>query len=191
MNDEQGFEAFVRRRGRDLWRSAWLLTGDGGRAEDLVQTALAKTYPRYDGNDRSFEAFVRTTIYRTFVSWWRRRWTGEVPTEYLPEQGSGAQTSAVDVHGGLRIDVLRALAELPRTQRAVVVLRYFEDRPIAEVAELLGLAQGTVKSYSHRALEQLRGSVYLSQGLDVPGRETSLSPARTSVLAPAVEELKS
>ncbi|MBK7820177.1 MAG: SigE family RNA polymerase sigma factor [Tessaracoccus sp.] len=164
MNDEQGFEAFVRRRGRDLWRSAWLLTGDGGRAEDLVQTALAKTYPRYDGNDRSFEAYVRTTIYRTFVSWWRRRWTGEVPSERMPEPGpDGGSAPAVDLNEGLRIDVLRALAELPRAQRAVLVLRYFEDLPIAEVAELLGLAQGTVKAYSHRALEQLRGSVHLEE----------------------------
>ncbi|HMS37222.1 MAG TPA: sigma factor, partial [Arachnia sp.] len=121
MNDEGAFEAFVRRRGRDLWRSAWLLTGDGGRAEDLVQTALAKTYPRYDGNDRSFEAYVRTTIYRTFVSWWRRRWTGEVPSEHAADVGAVGE-----VDGGLRIDVLRALADLPRTHRAVLVLRYFE-----------------------------------------------------------------
>lgn len=143
MNDEGGFEAFVRRRGRDLWRSAWLLTGDGGRAEDLVQTALAKTYPRYDGNDRSFEAYVRTTIYRTFVSWWRRRWTGEVPSEHAADVGT-----AGEVDGGLRIDVLRAL-------------------------------------------EQLRGSVHLSPGLEAPGRESSLASARASVSAPATEELKS
>lgn len=158
MNDEAGFEAFVRRRGRDLWRSAWLLTGDGGRAEDLVQTALTKTFPRYDGNDRSFEAYVRTTIYRTFVSWWRRRWTGEVPS--VLDGSSSPHLSPVD---GVRVDVLRALAELPRTQRAVLVLRYFEDKPVAEVAEMLGLAQGTVKAYSHRALQQLRGSVHLEE----------------------------
>ena len=71
------------------------------------------------------------------------------------------------------------------------MLRYFEDRPIAEVAELLGLAQGTVKAYSHRALEQLRGSVHLSPGLEAPGRESSLASARASVSAPATEELKS
>ena len=185
MNDEGGFEAFVRRRGRDLWRSAWLLTGDGGRAEDLVQTALAKTYPRYDGNDRSFEAYVRTTIYRTFVSWWRRRWTGEVPSEHAADVGAVGE-----VDGGLRIDVLRALADLPRTHRAVLVLRYFEDRPIAEVAELLGLAQGTVKAYSHRALEQLRGSVHLSPGLEAPDRKSPLLSTRASALAPVAEELK-
>lgn len=156
--DEMGFEAFVRRRGRDLWRVAWLLTGDTQRAEDLVQTALAKTYPRYDGDDAGFEGYVRTTIYRTFVSWWRRKWTGELPSEQLPEAGA-----VDDPHRGLRIDVLRALAELPRTQRAVLVLRYFEDRSIPEVAQLLGLAQGTVKAYSHRALERLRGSIHLEE----------------------------
>ncbi|MDF1487480.1 SigE family RNA polymerase sigma factor [Tessaracoccus caeni] len=158
MLDEAGFEAFVRRRGRDLWRSAWLLTGDGERAEDLVQTALTKTFPRYDGNDRTFEAYVRTTIYRTFVSWWRRRWTGEVPSTL-----DGATAPSLDAVDGLRVDVLRALAELPRTQRAVLVLRYFEDKSVAEAAETLGLAQGTVKAYSHRALQQLRGSVHLEE----------------------------
>ena len=158
MNDEGAFEAFVRRRGRDLWRSAWLLTGDGGRAEDLVQTALAKTYPRYDGNDRSFEAYVRTTIYRTFVSWWRRRWTGEVPSEHAADVGT-----AGEVDGGLRIDVLRALAELPRTQRAVLVLRYFEDRPTREVAELLRIPEGTVTSHVSRGLAALRVSPHLTQ----------------------------
>ena len=158
MNDEGGFEAFVRRRGRDLWRSAWLLTGDGGRAEDLVQTALTKTYPRYDGNDRSFEAYVRTTIYRTFVSWWRRRWTGEVPS--VLDGSSSPHLSPVD---GVRVDVLRALAELPRTQRAVLVLRYFEDCTVAEVAERLGMSEGTVKSHSFRAREALRNSVHVKE----------------------------
>ncbi|HMS38232.1 MAG TPA: sigma factor-like helix-turn-helix DNA-binding protein, partial [Arachnia sp.] len=67
---------------------------------------------------------------------------------------------------------------------------YFEDRPIAEVAELLGLAQGTVKAYSHRALEQLRGSVHLSPGLEAPDRKSPLLSTRASALAPVAEELK-
>lgn len=153
-----GFEDFVERRGQALWRAAWLLTGDAHKAEDLVQTALTKTYTRYTDDDPTFESYVRTTIYRTFVSSWRRRWNGEVPTESLPEPGNDDE--ALDVR---RVDVLRALGTLPRMQRAVLVLRYFEDRPITEVAELLGLAQGTVKAYSHRALEALRGSVHLEE----------------------------
>lgn len=150
-----GFEAFVERRGQALWRAAWLLTGDSHKAEDLVQTALTKTYTRYTDDDVRFEAYVRTTIYRTYVSWWRRRWNGEVPTEALPEHGE------VDMASGVRIDVLRALATLPRTQRAVLLLRYVDDHSIADVARMLGLAEGTVKAYSHRALEALRGSVHL------------------------------
>lgn len=150
-----GFEAFVERRGQALWRAAWLLTGDAQKAEDLVQTALTKTHTRYRDDDPTFEAYVRTTIYRSFVSSWRRRWNSEVPTETLPER------DAADENGAVRVDVLRALGGLPRLQRAVLVLRYFEDRSIPEVAQLLGIAQGTVKAYSHHALEALRGSVHL------------------------------
>lgn len=157
---DPGFEAFVERRGQALWRAAWLLTGDAHKAEDLVQTALTKTYTRYTDDEATFESYVRTTIYRTFVSAWRRRWNGEVPTETLPEDGVD---DSLDVR---RVDVLRALGTLPKMQRAVLVLRYFEDRPIAEVAELLGLAQGTVKAYSHHALEALRGSVHLEESHD-------------------------
>ncbi|HJE52176.1 MAG TPA: hypothetical protein K8V15_09440 [Tessaracoccus flavescens] len=69
-----GFEAYVRTRAYVLWRAAWLLTGDKGHAEDLVQAALAKTWNRYDSfaNDHQFEAYVRSTIYRTYISWWRK-----------------------------------------------------------------------------------------------------------------------
>lgn len=150
-----GFAEFVERRGQSLWRAAWLLTGDAHKAEDLVQTALTKTYTQYSGDDVVFEAYVRTTIYRTFVSWWRRRWNGEVPSEVVPE------LATADATDGIRIDVLRALATLPRKERAVLVLRYFEDKPIHEVAELLGMAEGTVKAYSHRALAKLRDSNHL------------------------------
>ncbi|MCC2594562.1 SigE family RNA polymerase sigma factor [Tessaracoccus sp. OS52] len=153
-----GFEAFVERRGKALWRAAWLLTGDAQKAEDLVQTALTRTYTRYADDDATFEAYVRTTIYRTFVSSWRRRWNGEVPTETLPER------NAPDDNSALRVDVLRALGGLPKAQRAVLVLRYFEDKSIPEVAELLGLAPGTVKAYSHHALAALRGSIHLVEG---------------------------
>lgn len=152
-----GFETFVDERGRRLWRAAWLLTGDRQKAEDLVQTALGKCYPRYDGDDPAFEAYVRTAIHRTYCTWWRRKWRGESPTESLPE------TTAPDDDHARSIDLARALAKLPRSQRSVLVLRYFDDLPVAEVAALLGLAEGTVKAYTHHAIAALRASKELAE----------------------------
>ena len=111
--EDARFEAFVRERGPDLWRAAWLLTGDRHRAEDLVQAALTKTYPRYRGNNRVFESYVRTTIYRTYCTWWNRKWRGEVPAAETPETpGLGLPQAE------LSIDLARALSELPRKHRA-------------------------------------------------------------------------
>lgn len=154
-----GFDDFLRERSSRLWRAAWLLTGDAQHAEDLVQTALVKTYGKYASmnDDDHYEAYVRKTIYRTFCSWWRRRsWNSEFAVAE-PREESASHTSESE----LSVDVARALAELPRMQRSVVVLRYFEDRSVAEVADLLGISQGTVKSYAHRACESLRGSLHL------------------------------
>jgi RNA polymerase sigma-70 factor (sigma-E family) len=147
------FDAFVAARGRRLWRAAWLLTGDHHRAEDLVQTSLAKAYPHFSrlADDEAFEAYLRTTMYHIYLSWWRRRWTGEVPTEVL-----GGTTAEPDV--ALRHDLVRALAELPRQQRAVVVLTYFDDLSHPRAAEVLGISVGTVKSTLARALAKLRVS---------------------------------
>lgn len=160
-----GFDEFVEDRGGALWWAAWLLTGDAHHAEDLVQTALTKTYGRYVSfeNDRHFESYVRTTIYRTFVSWWRRRaWKSEVPTENQPESGASGEAGDPE----LRQDLLRALATLPRMQRAVLVLRFFEDKPTKEVAEMLGIPVGTVTSHSSRGLKALRLSHHLNDTED-------------------------
>lgn len=157
--DSRGIEGFLTDRGSGLLRAAWLLTGDGHLAEDLLQTALAKTLGKYDAlaNDHKFEAYLRTTIYRTFVSWWRRKnWRSETATDRVPEQVDN------DVATALRLDVLRALDTLPRMQRAVLSLRYLEDRPIAEVATILGIGEGTVKKYAHRGCATLQGSVHLA-----------------------------
>lgn len=155
---EASFDDFVRERGRALWRAAWLLTGDAHRAEDLVQTALARTYPRFAAVSASgsFEAYVRRTLYTAFVSWRGRRWCGEVPVDGVGEAVAGEQADA-DGH----LVVARALAALPRAQRAVVVLRYFEDRTEADTAALLGVSVGTVKSHHARALRALRVSPHL------------------------------
>lgn len=153
-----GFDRFVADRGGALWSAAWLLTGDRHHAEDLVQTALSKTYRRYDdiADDRRFEAYVRTAMYRTFVSWWRRlQWRSEIPSSAPPEPAT-APGPPQDT------DLYRALAALPRLQRACIVLRYVEDRPTKDVAELLGIPAGTVTSHVSRGLAALRVSPHLT-----------------------------
>ena len=154
------FDEFVAARGSALWRTAWLLTGDRHRAEDLLQTALGKAWPHWRRVSRSgsFEAYVRKTMFTTYVAWYRRRWNAEVPTEHLPEQ------SGVDVAEGVAYqrDIAAALAQLPRGQRAVTVLRYFEDLSEAQTAEVLGCSVGTVKSQTSRALAALRSSPALT-----------------------------
>lgn len=156
------FEEYVAARGRALWRSAWLLTGDRHRAEDLVQTALMKCWRRWDriADAQAVDAYVRRTMATTYTDWWRRRWTGEVPTGELPEQTAGTPDP------GLRQDVVDALARLPRGQRVVVVLRYFDDLTEAQTAEALGISVGTVKSQASRALRTLRESGLLEESDD-------------------------
>jgi RNA polymerase sigma-70 factor (sigma-E family) len=155
------FDDYVAARGADLLRTAWLLTGDHQRAEDLVQTALGKTWPHWERITRegsgSYDAYVRRVMMTTYIAWWRRRWNAEYPTEVLPEPAP-AEPDVSD----LRRDLLAALARLPRGQRAVVVLRYFEDLPESRVAEVLGCSIGTVKTQSARAMAALRRSPALA-----------------------------
>lgn len=155
----QGIETFIAQRGGDLLRAAWALTGDSHHAEDLLQTALAKSLGAYDklANDHKFEAYLRTTMYRTYISWWRRlSWRSEFPSDTVDDD-----TPTPDGTAELRLDLLRALVTLPRMQRAVVTMRYVEDRPIAEVAEALGISEGAVKKYAHRGCAALRESAHL------------------------------
>jgi RNA polymerase sigma-70 factor (sigma-E family) len=154
LTHRQAFEALVESRYRALTRSAYLLTGDWSLAEDLVQTALAKTWFRW-GSLRDVgagEAYVRSVMVHVYTHWWRRRWRGEVPTSELPESSGGDDYAALDERDRLR----RALATLPRKQRAMIVLRFFEDMTESQVADVLGCSLGTVKSGSARALARLR-----------------------------------
>ena len=156
-----GFASFVAARGDALWRSAWLLTGDHQLAEDLVQTALAKSWRAWSriGPD-GFEAYVRRVLFTTYAAWWRRKWRGERPTADLPESATTGDTVAAEA----RNDLVAALTGLPRGQRAVVVLRYFEDLTEAQTAELLGISTGTVKSQTSKALAKLRIDPSLTEG---------------------------
>jgi len=146
---EATFDDFVLARSRALLRTAYLLTHDHALAEDLLQTSLTKAWfawRRIDGNP---EPYVRRILVNTYASWWRRKWNGEHPTEELPER-------ATDESGSEPTDLWRAMERLPRRQRAVVVLRYFEDLTEAQTADLLGCSVGTVKSQCSKALAKLR-----------------------------------
>jgi len=151
----EDFQAFVERQWAPLMRTAYLLTGDRGHAEDLVQAALEKTHRRWDRVARmeSPAAYVRRTMVNTAVSWRRRRRVSEVPL--LPGDGPHAD----DPYGRIdqRQQVLAVLRELPPKMRAVLVLRYFEDLSEADTADALGCSIGTVKSQTSRGLERLRG----------------------------------
>jgi RNA polymerase sigma-70 factor (sigma-E family) len=157
------FEEYVSARGTALLRTAWLLTGDHQRAEDLVQTALGKTWPRWsqiaESGRGAYDAYVRKVMMTTYISWWRRRWGSEYPTAQVPEGcDDGAEATVVE-----RRDLLQALAGLPRGQRAVVVMRYFEDLTEVQTAAILGCSVGTVKSQNARALNALRNSPSLAR----------------------------
>ena len=150
--DDDAFAELVHASWPSLYRTAHLLLGDRAEAEDLVQTALAKTYASW-ASVRSVEAapaFARTVLHNTAASWFRRRsWRNERPTEVLPEVAHHPDPSD-------RPAVLAALRGLPRRQRAVVVLRYYEDLSVADTARALGCSEGTVKSQTFDALQRLR-----------------------------------
>jgi len=140
-----------------LYRTAYLMLGDRAEAEDLVQTALAKTYASW-GRVREIGAapgYARTTMVNTAASWFRRKgWRKEHPTEVLPEPGGAASPEQVDpTH---RPALMAALATLPPGQRAVVVLRYYDDLTVRDTATALGISEGTVKSQTSDALTRLR-----------------------------------
>lgn len=153
------FEEFVGARGQALQRTAYLLTGDWGQAEDLLQTALARVYPRWDSiAGDSPEPYVRTTMVRTWSSWWRRKWRGERPTGDLPDVATTDEYAGTDDRTALD----QALRHLPARQRAVVVLRFHEDMTEAQVAQTLAISVGTVKSQTAKAMERLRRDAALS-----------------------------
>jgi RNA polymerase sigma-70 factor (sigma-E family) len=150
------FDALVRTRSAALLRTAYLMTGDWAKAEDLLQTAFAKTYVRWDAlrDVGAGEAYVRRVLATTYAKWWRRRsYHAEVLTGATHEVELADHADAAL----LRQTVAGALAALPPALRVVVVLRFFDDLSEAQVADLLGIPLGTVKSRTSRALAALRG----------------------------------
>ncbi|RJS45599.1 SigE family RNA polymerase sigma factor [Nocardioides cavernaquae] len=150
VTDSIGFDEFVTLRSSALLRTAFLLTHDHALAEDLLQTALTKAWfawRRIDGNP---EPYVRKILVNSYASAWRRKWHGEQPTEFLPEHASAP------ADGEAAQDLWTAMERLPRRQRAVVVLRYFEDLTEAQTATVLDCSVGTVKSQTSKAFAKLR-----------------------------------
>jgi RNA polymerase sigma-70 factor (sigma-E family) len=154
------FGGFVVSRQARLQRMAWLLTGDHQLAEDIVQDALAKLWRNWSrvAAADDIDAYVRRTVVNTYISAWRRRWHGERPVEELPDV---ARQDAPDI--AAQLVVAQALSRLNRRQRSVVVLRFFEDLSIEEVARALGWPVGTVKSTTSKALEALRTDAHLNE----------------------------
>jgi RNA polymerase sigma-70 factor (sigma-E family) len=152
--DDCDFRDYVRARSRALLRTAYLLTGNRADAEDLVQSALAKTYLAWDRiEDRAaLDGYVRRAMVNTHISWWRRRRVEEFPTDDIPDQAVADHPVGSDMQESLR----RAVSRLPQRMRDAVMLRYYEDMSEAEVAAVLGVSLGTVKSTVSRAVAKLR-----------------------------------
>ena len=152
---DEEFARYVRARQHRLLRAAFLVCGDIPLAEDLLQGALAKLATRWERlRNENPDAYVRRILYRDAVSSWRR--TRRESLSLFPELEFEGSEPDRTTRAGERVDLLRALGELTPKQRAVVVLRYFEDRTEADTAEALGVSVGTVKSQTHAALAKLR-----------------------------------
>lgn len=151
MANGEDFTRWARAAQPQLLRAAYLMSGDHHRAEDLVQEALTKVAARWRRlRDGSPEAYARTVIYHDHISWWRtRRHEVLIAQQMEPTAAEVAEPER-------RVVLLRALLALPPRQRAVVVLRYFEDLTEQETARVLGVTAGTVKSQAHTALRRLR-----------------------------------
>ncbi|NUP01187.1 MAG: SigE family RNA polymerase sigma factor [Nonomuraea sp.] len=157
---EEEFREYVMARGPALLRAARQLTGHPLDAEDLLQSALAKTYLAWDKiEDRgALDGYVRRAMVNINISQWRRRKLEEYPSDELPEVATVDPVSCGEVHELLE----QALDELPERMRAAIVLRYYEDMTEPEIARTLGISVGTVKSTVSRAMAKLRGALGIS-----------------------------
>lgn len=154
MSQDQAFTGWAQEHSPALLRRATLLCGDRHQAEDLVQETLVRMYlhwRRIDLDDNPV-GYAQTTLFRLFLATRRRHSSHERPTENPPEQ-PGAEPDAAG-----HLDLLAALQTLPPRQRCVVVARYLDDRPVAEVAVTMRRTESWVRVTAHRALQTLRDS---------------------------------
>ncbi|MEO3762803.1 SigE family RNA polymerase sigma factor [Streptomyces sp. B8F3] len=159
------FTAYVAERRASLYATAYHLTGDRFEAEDLLQSALFSTYRAWDriSDKAAVGGYLRRTMTNLHISAWRRRKLAEYPTEELPEApGESDAMRGTE----LRTVLWQALARLPEMQRTMLVLRYYEGRTDPEIADVLGISVGTVKSSIWRSLRRLRDDEALSFGRD-------------------------
>ena len=173
---DREFREFVTGRSPALLRTAYLLGGDWATAEDLLQVALTKTYLAWLrlGTIEAIEPYARRVLVNTATSWWRRRWHGERPTDVLPDMPA---SDGLDER--LERDRLwRHVVTLPARQRAVLVLRFYEDQSEAETARLLGVSVGTVKSQCARALATLRARL-AAEGIEPAASLPAAAPLST------------
>ncbi|MGW3627752.1 SigE family RNA polymerase sigma factor [Streptomyces sp. NPDC000880] len=157
------FSSYVRARGPVLLRTARSLTANPSDAEDLLQTALAKTYVAWERieDHRALDGYVRRALLNTRTSQWRKRKVDEFACDELPEPEMVPAPDPAEQQV-LHDAMWRAVMKLPDRQRAMVVLRYYEDLSEAQTAEVLGVSVGTVKSAVSRALGKLREDPELS-----------------------------
>ncbi|MFJ9032235.1 SigE family RNA polymerase sigma factor [Streptomyces sp. NPDC102274] len=162
---EAAFTAYVQERRASLYATAYHLTGDRFEAEDLLQSALFSTYRAWDriSDKAAVGGYLRRTMTNLHISAWRRRKLNEYPTEELPETAGDS-----DAMRGteLRAVLWQALSRLPELQRTMLVLRYYEGRTDPEIADILDISVGTVKSSIWRSLRRLREDEVLSFGRD-------------------------
>ena len=160
------FTSYVRARGPVLLRTARSLTANPSDAEDLLQTALAKTYLAWEriADHRALDGYVRRALLNTRTSQWRKRRLDEFAVDELPEPAPVPGPDPAEQQA-VRDAMWRAVCKLPDRQRAMVVLRYYEDLSEVQTAELLGVSVGTVKSAVSRALVKLRDDPELVSGV--------------------------
>ncbi|MGW3122840.1 SigE family RNA polymerase sigma factor [Streptomyces sp. NPDC001107] len=172
QDEEQDFEEYVRTRHAALLRSARRLVADPLDAQDLLQTALTRTYLHWHriADKRLADAYLRRVMINTRTEWWRDRKLKELPTEHLPDTSIEDPTEQQSDRQ-LLMDVMKTLTP---QQRSVVVLRHWEQLSTEETAAALGMAAGTVKSTLHRALAKLRQEL---QDHDLDLAPTPTTPA--------------
>lgn len=169
----EDFDEFVRAASPRLVQTAYLLVGDLGHAEDLVQIALVRTARRWHEARAAPTAYARAVLVNLAKDRRRHRsrrpaetsWDG-MPHAWLPD------AAAIEDAFVLRDALVRATRTLPPRQRAVLVLRYFEDLPVEQVAAILGCSTGTVKSQTHHALARLRALVAPPADASIPTKES-------------------